>query len=85
VNAVICSDEVDESPRCHHGAEAAFVLSGSTNGKPPSSSVTESSQSQSAAACGAVAGAMSSNTSKAWAAAPGWLSGERRSGSRPHP
>jgi len=34
-------------------------------GSPPSGRAIESSQSQSAAACGAVAGAISSNTSKA--------------------
>ena len=59
--------------------------SGSAIGKPPSGRVTESSQSQSVAACGVVAGATSANTSKAWWAAPGWLSGVRRSGSRPQP
>ena len=61
------------------------MLDGSAIGRPPSGRLTESSQSHSAAACSAVAGAMSSNTSKACAAAPGWLSGERRSASRPQP
>ncbi|MEU6999778.1 hypothetical protein [Nonomuraea sp. NPDC046570] len=63
----------------------AVVVSGSANGRPPSGRDTLSSQSHSRAACGAVAGAISSNTSMACSAAPGWLSGERRSGSKPQP
>ena len=45
--------------------------SGSAIGEPPSGRVTESSQSQSVAACGVLAGATSANTSKAWWAEPG--------------
>ncbi|MFC7105575.1 hypothetical protein ACFQQB_37235 [Nonomuraea rubra] len=85
VTAVICRDEVVASPPAHQGAVAVESVSGSENGSPPSGSVTESSQSHSAAACGEVTGPISSNASKACSAAPGWLSGERRSGSSPQP
>jgi hypothetical protein len=62
---VIWSDDTAGSAAFHHGAQPASSRTGSAIGRPPSGSVTESSQSQSAAACGAVAGAISSNTSKA--------------------
>jgi hypothetical protein len=55
----------------HQGATPAVLVMGSAKGSPPSGRETESSQSQSAAAWAALAGAMSSNTSKACSAAPG--------------
>jgi hypothetical protein len=83
--AVICKDDWDGSAAVQKGAEPADTRSGSANGRPPSGRVTDASQSQSSVACGAVAGAISSKTSKAWWAAAGWLSGERRSDSSPQP
>ena len=85
VIAVICNEELDGAERCHHGPEPAVRLSGNTNGRPPSTSEIDSSQSHNATACEFVVGAISSSSSNAWCAAAGWLSGDRRSGSRPHP
>ena len=85
VNAVICSEDSDGSAPVHNGAQPAAEPSGRAKGRPPSGNVIDPSQSHSATACGAVAGAISSKTSKACAAAAGWLSRERRSGSSPQP
>ncbi|WP_344836247.1 hypothetical protein [Nonomuraea dietziae] len=79
---MICSDDSERSAPCHHGAVACVTVSGRANGRPPSGRVTVCNQSHSSAARGLGA---CSNTSKACSAEPGWLSGERRSGSRPQP
>ena len=63
--AVICSDEWSGSASAQNGAQPARLCTGRANGTPPSGSVTVCSQSHSSTARGLVAGAMSSNTSKA--------------------
>ena len=80
---VICSEEVVASAPAHQGPEPAVIAIGSAIGRPPSSRLTVSSQWQSVAACGARP--VSANTSNACSAAAGWLSGDRRSPSRPQP
>jgi hypothetical protein len=81
--ALIWSEELSGSALAQNGAQPAGLSTGTANGTPPSGRVTVSSQSQSSSACGLVAGAMSSNTSKACSAGAGWLRVSRRSGSRP--
>ena len=81
----MCSEDVRVSACAHQGAVPAASPNGSTNGSPPSACETDPSQSHSSAARGLVEGAMSSNTSNACSAPPGWLSGTRRSGSSPQP
>jgi hypothetical protein len=83
--AVMWSDDTAGSAASHQGAVPADCDTGNANGRPPSGSETAASQSQSSTARGLVAGAASANVSNAWNAPPGWLSGARRSGSRPHP
>ncbi len=82
---MICSEDSPGSAPCHHGPEPAVSAIGTAIGRPPSGSVARSSQSHSSRARGVVAGATSSKTSNACKAAAGWLSGERRSPSRPQP
>jgi hypothetical protein len=82
---VIWSEDVPGSAFAQNGAVAAGSATGRANGKPPSGSVTDASQSHSSAAHGLVAGAASAIASNACSAPPGWLSGARRSGSSPQP
>ena len=80
---MICNDGECTSGFCHHVAVAAVSSKARAKGSPPSSRVTDSSQSHNSTAHGDVAGAMSSNTSKACSAAPGWLVEDRRSARAP--
>ena len=81
--ALICSEDSAGLALAQKGAQPAGLSTGTANGTPPSGNVTVSSQSQSSRARGLVAGAMSSNTSNACSAGPGWLRVSRRSGSSP--
>jgi hypothetical protein len=63
--AVICRDEVLGSAVAQNGATPVGSVTGSANGSPPSGSVFAASQSQSAFACGVVAGAASAIASNA--------------------
>jgi hypothetical protein len=84
--AVICSEDVVASAEAQNGAHPVGSGTGRANGRPPSGSVTASSQSHSSRARPVVAtGAASAKASRACSAPPGWLVRERRSGSRPQP
>src|SRR6187455_1819210 len=79
------SDDESESASAQNGAQPAGSATGRANGNPPSSSVANSSQSQSSTARDDVTDPASASTSNACSAPAGWLSGERASGSIPHP
>ncbi len=64
--ALIWSEEAVGSACAQKGAHPVGSETGSANGSPPSGRATDASQSHSSTARGLVAGAMSSNTSKAW-------------------
>ncbi len=83
--AVIWSVEIVGSAPNQNGAHAAGLVTGRVSGRPPSGRVTVVNQSQSATARFAEAAPASAMTSKACMPAVGWLSDERRSGSRPQP
>ena len=82
---MICSDDASWSAPSHHGELPAGSVTGSANGTPPSGSETRAIQSHSSTARGDRTGATSAIASNAWRAAPGWLSGDRRSASSPQP
>ena len=79
------SDDRAGSAPAHHGAVPGVAAPATENGRPPSSSVADASQSQSAGARSLVAGAASASTSKACRAPAGWLLGARRSASSAQP
>ena len=81
----MCSDDTSEAAFAQNGAHPAGSVTGSAKGRPPSPSVAEVSQSQTATARAELTGPTSAKTSRAWSAPAGWLSGERRSGSSPQP
>lgn len=82
---VIWSDDTGVLGSTHNGALPARSALGRANGSPPSGKLMAASQSHNSTARGVVVGATSASTSKACMAPAGWLSGDRRSGSRPQP